>query len=130
MEVSEAQREVRAVFRGGLVGQCVSATLWLASALLATVSTPRRAILVLVVGGSAHRLDWFYPAFMIALGAHYLPFAFLYGMRLFWALGFGLVSLGVLLAHHPLGFAGAAWVTSWLLMVFGVIGGMQAARER
>ena len=45
--MSEAQREVRAVIRGGLVGQCVSATLWLASALLATVSTPRRAILVL-----------------------------------------------------------------------------------
>jgi len=30
-----------------------------------------------------HRLTWFYPAFMIIVGSHYLPFIFLYGMPRF-----------------------------------------------
>ncbi len=31
-----------------------------------------------VVGAAAlYRLEWFYPAFMVVLGAHYLAFAFL-----------------------------------------------------
>src|SRR5262249_16193588 len=32
---------------------------------------------------SLYRLNWFYPALMILVGAHYLPFVFLYGMRMF-----------------------------------------------
>jgi hypothetical protein len=30
-----------------------------------------------------YRLNWFYPALMVLLGAHYIPFVFLYGMRIF-----------------------------------------------
>jgi hypothetical protein len=37
----------------------------------------------LLVPVGLYRLTWFYPAMMILLGAHYLPFAFLDGMRLF-----------------------------------------------
>jgi hypothetical protein len=43
-----------------------------------------------------YRLTWFYPTLMILVGAHYLPFVFLYGMRTFWMLGAALVALGVL----------------------------------
>src|SRR5262249_57508643 len=32
---------------------------------------------------SRYYLNWFYPALIILLGAHYLPFVFLYGMRIF-----------------------------------------------
>jgi len=35
--------------------------------------------LPLVFAATAYRQNWFYPAFMIALGSHYLPFIFLYG---------------------------------------------------
>jgi hypothetical protein len=36
-----------------------------------------------VIGAAAlYNVNWFYPAFMIILGAHYLPFIFLYGMRI------------------------------------------------
>src|SRR5438270_7228331 len=130
MLVSDAQREVRTVFMGGFWGQLVSSVLWLASAALGTWSTPRVAIVTLVLGGffifpltqlmlrlsgrpaslsigntlgklgmqiaftlplsmlllapvTAFRLNWFYPGLMILLGAHYLPFTFLYGMRMF-----------------------------------------------
>jgi len=37
-----------------------------------------------VVGAAARcRIEWFYPAFMVMLGAHCLPFVFLCGMRMF-----------------------------------------------
>ncbi len=47
-----------------------------------------------------YRPALFYPALMILLGAHYLPFVFLYGMRMFWALGALLVGAGVVIAQH------------------------------
>ncbi len=84
-----------------------------------------------VVGAVAvHHLEWFYPAFMVVLGAHYLPFVFLYGMPLFYGLGGALVTLGVLLAlHGPESFALGAWVTAALLACAAVVGRLQARRE-
>src|SRR6476661_2527286 len=51
MLVADAQREVRTVFVGSFWGQLVSSVLWLASAALGTWSTPRAAILMLVLCG-------------------------------------------------------------------------------
>ena len=177
MHVSDAQREVRTVFRGGSVGQLVSGLLWLGSAALATWSTPRNAIVFLVIGGffifpltqlglkllggpaslsrdnplgalgmqvaftlplslpvvgavAIHHLDWFYPAFIVILGAHYLPFVFLYGMRLFAVLSFGLVSLGILLAHRPgMAFGSPAWITGTVLIGFAAAGYVTVGRQ-
>jgi Family of unknown function (DUF7010) len=142
MHITDAQREVRTVFAGGFVGQAVSSGLWFLSAAFATWSSPRRGIVLLVVGGvfifpitqlilrmsgrpaslssenpmgqlamqvaftipanlfvvagaTLYRLNWFYPACMIVLGAHYLPFVFLYGLWQFWVLGALLVGGGV-----------------------------------
>jgi hypothetical protein len=83
-----------------------------------------------VVGAAAlYRLDWFYPAFMIVLGAHYLPFVFLYGMRMFAVLCAALVTAGLGLGLYlQLPFAVGAWITAALLLVFGVLGGWLARR--
>jgi len=54
--------------------------------------------LLLPVG--LYRLNWFYPALMILLGAHYLPFVFLYGMRMFAVLAAVLVGGGTLIAMN------------------------------
>ena len=35
---------------------------------------------LLVAAATLYRENWFYPASMIVVGAHYLPFIFLYGM--------------------------------------------------
>jgi len=177
MDVSDAQREVRRVYRGGSVGQSVSGLLWLASATVATYGTPRAAIMLLVVGGvfifpvmtlvlrllggpsklsrenalnslglqvalvlplclplvgaaAMYRLSWFYPAFMILLGAHYLPFVFLYGMPMFGVLAGLLIGLGVLLARAPsLSFAAPAWMTGVILLVFAAVGLFQVRRK-
>lgn len=77
-----------------------------------------------VVGAAAlYRLDWFYPAFMVILGAHYLPFVFLYGMRLFAALGLLLVAGGVGLGlYAPPAFAPGAWLAAVTLYIFALAG--------
>ena len=178
MLVDEAQREVRTVFLGGLVGCIVSGTLWLVSAALGTWGTRRAAILALVVGGifiypamqlvlkamgrraslsagnplgglalqialtiplslplifaaTAHRTEWFYPAFMIVVGAHYLPFVFLYGMWMPAVLGALLLGGGTLLLNRSVGaFATGAWFTGFTILAFGFIGYAIVRREQ
>ncbi|MDO8944478.1 MAG: hypothetical protein Q7U75_14950 [Desulfobacterales bacterium] len=79
---------------------------------------------VLLVGAAAlYRIEWFYPAFMIVLGAHYLPFVTLYGMRLFYVLAGVLVGAGVVLALYvPLFFSAGAWFTAAALVLFAFLG--------
>ncbi|MGD2069960.1 MAG: hypothetical protein PVI57_14910 [Gemmatimonadota bacterium] len=77
-----------------------------------------------VVGAATlHRTDWFFPAFMVVLGAHYLPFAFLYGMRMFLVLAAVLWLAGCALGLWiPAPFATGAWSTAAVLIVFAVAG--------
>jgi hypothetical protein len=86
--------------------------------------------LPLVAAATLHRAAWFHPAMMIVLGAHYLPFTFLYGKRSF------LVLAGVLLAAgYALGLARGlpaalgAWVTGVALLVFAFVALAAARRE-
>ncbi len=84
---------------------------------------PMTMLLLAPVG--AFRLNWFFPAFMILLGAHYLPFTFLYGMRMFIPLCAILVVGGVVIAEFFSGsFSTGAWVTGVTLFVFAWLGRM------
>jgi len=84
----------------------------------------------LLIPVSLYRLTWFYPGLMILLGAHYLPFVFLYGMRMFWVLGTLLVGAGLLIAMYWSSmFSVGAWYTGVLLLVFAGIGRAVARRE-
>ena len=75
-------------------------------------------------------INWLYPAMMILLGAHYLPFVFLYGMRMFAVLAGALVAGGVMIAMYASrAFATGAWVTGVLLLVFAFAGGAGVAPE-
>jgi hypothetical protein len=170
MLVQDAQREVRTIFVGGFWGQLVSSALWLASAALGTWSTPRAAIVALVLSGffifpltqlllrlsggpaslpsgnplgnlgmqiaftlplsmlllvpvAAFRLNWFYPALMILVGAHYLPFTSLYGMRIFIPLCALLTGGGVVIALYFSGsFSLGGWIGGVILLIFAWIG--------
>jgi len=86
---------------------------------------------LLLVGAAAlYRIEWFYPAFMIVLGAHYLPFVTLYGMRMFYVLAGILVSAGVVLALYlPLSFSAGAWFTAAVLVLFAFLGRRAVAVE-
>jgi hypothetical protein len=84
--------------------------------------------LLLPVG--LYRLNWFYPAMMILLGAHYIPFVFLYGMRMFAVLAALLLGGGVVIAMYASGnFGFGAWYTGMVLVLFAGAGGMAFRRE-
>jgi len=79
---------------------------------------------------SLHRLNLFFPAMTILLGAHYCPFVFLYGMRMFAVLTGMLVGGGVVIAmYFSSGFSVAAWYTGAILLVFAGLGRASVQRE-
>ncbi|MGH9575709.1 MAG: DUF7010 family protein [Candidatus Acidiferrales bacterium] len=70
-----------------------------------------------------YRLNWFFPALMILVGAHYLPFATSYGMRMFLFLAGILIAEGYVIAvYFSASFSLGAWVTGVTLFVFAWIG--------
>lgn len=85
--------------------------------------------LPVVIGLAAVRPAWFYPAFMIVLGAHYLPFVFMYGMWEFAGLCAILVGCGLAIGMYmPLPVSFGAWLTSVVLMIFAFVGRSTATR--
>ena len=79
-------------------------------------------MLPLVGAATLYKPAWFYPAMMIAMGAHYLPFSFLYGMRQFIFLGGIMLTSGLLIGlYAPAASTLGAWFTAGLLFVFGFL---------
>ena len=79
--------------------------------------------MLLLVPVTEFRLNLFYPALLILLGAHYLPFVFLYGMRMFIPLCAVLVSSGIAIEFYlPQNFSLGAWVGGLTLLAFAWIG--------
>jgi hypothetical protein len=80
---------------------------------------------------SQYNLNLFYPALMILLGAHYLPFVFLYGMRMFAVLAACLLAGGIIIAMYLSGsFSIGAWYTGTILLIFAVVGKVLVHGER
>jgi hypothetical protein len=79
--------------------------------------------MLLLVPITEFELNLFYPALLVIVGAHYLPFIFLYGMRMFGALAVILVGGGVVVAMcFPGPFSLGGWVGGVTLFVFAWIG--------
>jgi hypothetical protein len=88
------------------------------------------ASLPLVGAATLHHQEWFYPAFMVVVGAHYLPFVFLYGMWSFAVLAALLIGSGVRIGlTMPAGFSTGGWLTGALLLLFAFVGLAIARRE-
>jgi hypothetical protein len=82
-----------------------------------------------ILGATLHKVHWFYPAFMVIVGAHYLPFVFLYGLWQYAVLGGLLVAGGVMLGlYGPPVFAVGGWCTGAVLVLFSLW--FAALRER
>lgn len=87
------------------------------------------SMLVLVPVGR-YDLNLFFPALMILVGAHYLPFATSFGMRMFLFLAGILTAEGVVIALYFSGtFSPGAWIAGLTLFVFAWIGRSIAAGE-
>jgi hypothetical protein len=79
--------------------------------------------LLVAFAATALHQNWFYPAFMIVLGAHYLPFIFMYGMWQFGVLAASLMGSGVLIGMYlPSTFSLGGWSTALMLLVFAFVG--------
>jgi hypothetical protein len=79
-------------------------------------------LLIPVIGAAAlYNINWYYPAFMVVVGVHYLPFVFLYGMRAYAVLAAILIGGGVAIGWIlPESFAVGGWVTAIALLVFSL----------
>lgn len=87
--------------------------------------------LPLIGAATLHRLGWFYPAFLIVVGAHYLPFTFLYGMRQFSVLAAMMIAAGLGVGWYlPGSFALGGWLGAALLLVFAFVGRAAVSAER
>lgn len=81
------------------------------------------------LGATLYREDWFFPAMMIVMGAHYLPFWPLYGRWGFVALGLGMWAFGVVVALWLPGLAAAAGaLTGLALLAYGALLGWRHFR--
>jgi len=86
--------------------------------------------LPLVAAATLHHLNWFYPALMVALGTHYLPFMFLYGMWQFGMLAASLIAAGVVIGLYlPSVFSIGGWFTALVLLIFAFVGRTVAIRD-
>lgn len=169
MDIKSAQQDVRSTFLRGSVGQAVSGSIWLISAIFGTWVSECSAILVLVLAGmfifpltqltlrllgrsgglpkghpmnalamqvafivplslpvigaaSLYNINWFYPAFMLIVGVHYMPFIFLYGMWEFGALAALLIGSGVAFGMLlPDTFVIGGWFTAIALLLFALL---------
>ncbi len=78
---------------------------------------------LLVGAATLYREEWFFPAAMIVVGAHYLPFITLYGMKMFAILAGLLILAGAGLAlYGPAIFSLGGWVTAFCLILFAFVG--------
>ena len=86
--------------------------------------------MLLLVPVCLYQLNLFFPALMVLLGAHYLPFATLYGMRMYLILAGILIATGLVIAHYFLEtFSLGAWIAGLALFVFAWIGRSIATGE-
>jgi len=177
LQISDAQREMRAAFLGGYVAQLLIGIIWaIAAAIGAWVSEGagmatlffgsallfpltrgvlrlmgRSATLsrgnaleslamqiaftvpigfLLVAAATLYERTWFFLAAMVVVGAHYLPFIFLYGMWQFGALAAVLVAGGVVLALWGPGvFSLGGWLSAAVFVVFAFLLRAAALRE-
>lgn len=85
---------------------------------------------LLVGAATLYRESWFFPAAMIVVGSHYLPFITLYGMKLFGGLAALLVLMGTGLALYGPGiFSTGGWLTGVTLIAFAFAGRAVVLRE-
>lgn len=84
-----------------------------------------------VIAGATYRnINWFYPAFLIVVGAHYLPFVTLYGMWQYYVLAAVLIGGGVLIAMIlPATFSAGGWFGAIVLLLFALLIGRGSLRQ-
>jgi hypothetical protein len=53
----------------------------------------------LAFAAQMQKIEWFFPAVLLIIGGRYLTFAVMYGMRVYWLLGFALAAVGLAVGY-------------------------------
>jgi hypothetical protein len=76
-------------------------------------------VLPVAVAAAFYQLGWFYPGCLIIVGAHYLPFMFLYGMKTFGVLASAMLVAGFAIGTQvPQQVVLGGWVGGGILLAF------------
>ncbi len=80
------------------------------------------AMYPLIYAAARYNVNWFYPAFMIVVGAHYLWFIFLYGMWAYGVLAAVLIGSGIAVGlFAPNVFPLGGWLAGIVLLIFAAV---------
>lgn len=77
--------------------------------------------LLLPIALSFHRMDLFFPGMLLVIGARYLTFHTLYGLKLYWLCGFTLAGAGLALAMTGAALPIPAFVGGLIELAFGLV---------
>ncbi len=77
---------------------------------------------------SLQQLEWFFPAMLLIIAGRYLIFATIYGMRLYWALGFTLAAAAIALVYLNAAPLIGAITGSAIELVFAIVAFVLHAR--
>lgn len=66
-------------------------------------------------------IEWFFPAVLLIIGGRYLTFAVMYGMKLYWMLGFVLAGVGMATGYLAVAPIVSAAAGAAIEMVFAVV---------
>jgi hypothetical protein len=71
-----------------------------------------------IFAATIHNVNWFFPAMAVIVGAHYLPFIFLYGMKIYGAIAIVLIAGATFLGLYcPGHYDYAGWFTGAVLLL-------------
>jgi hypothetical protein len=85
--------------------------------------------LPLVGAAALYRLGWFYPALLIVVGAHYLPFVTLYGMPEYYVVGGLMIGAGLAIGYYaPENLTLGGWAGAGILLISAYV--LARATER
>jgi hypothetical protein len=80
------------------------------------------AMYPLVYVAALHNINWFYPAFMLVVAAHYVSFILLYGMWQYGALAaFLFAGAAAAALFWPNAFSAGGWLSGIALVLFGLM---------
>ncbi len=78
--------------------------------------------LPLIGAAALYNVNWFYPAFMLVVGTHYMPFMTLYGMWQYGVLAALFIGGGVFIGMYlPDSFVLGGWIGGAILLAFAVV---------
>lgn len=66
-------------------------------------------------------IEWFFPAVLLVIGGRYLTFAVMYGMKIYWLLGFALAAVGLVSGYIRVAPIVSAAAGAGIELVFAIV---------